>query len=49
MIGYQDEDTDDPEAVNLGATPAFTEDGSGYRADLFTLPIFGCVLHEAKE
>ena len=27
---------------------AFTQDGSDYRADLLTLPNFGCVQHEAK-
>ncbi len=34
--------------VDLGGTPAFTEDGSGYKADLFTLSSFGCTLHEEK-
>ena len=26
---------------------AFVQDGSDYRADLLTMPDFGCVLHEA--
>lgn len=43
MAGYVD-----PDAVDLGQLPAFTEDGSDYRADFYTLPTFGCTLHEVK-
>lgn len=35
----------DPEAIDLGLLPAYTEDGSHYRATLYTLPTFGCTLH----
>lgn len=32
-----------PEAADL---LAFANDGSGYQAELLTLPTFGCVMHE---
>lgn len=39
----------DDEEVDLGQKLAFTEDGSGYKADLITLPTFGCLLWESKQ
>lgn len=38
----------DHEEVDLGQKLAFTEDGSGYKANLYTLPMFGCQLWECK-
>lgn len=44
LKGYREPD---PEAVDYGSA-AYTEDGSDYRADLFTLPTFGCTEHQPK-